>query len=215
MLNSRSESEVDDAGHKVLLLGESSVGKSSLIKRYITDQFADETKATIGCDFYEKEVDVNGKKVKLSIWDTAGQERFRGLATSYYKRTKVIILVFDITKKSSFNRIDFWQGEIEKYSDKGVFTVLVGNKSDLVEKREVTKEEAEAVMKKNDYKLYLETSALTNESENIQKVFQFIAENVTQLAPIGGSSRHLTLADGKTPNRIDENGKPKEGGCKC
>ncbi len=115
----------------MIVIGDTSVGKTSILLRYINNNFSENIKPTIGCDHYEKEIDLGSNKVKLSIWDTAGQERFRGLASSYYKRAKCVILVFDYTKKSSFEKLDFWKEEIANFADSNILVVVVGNKTDL------------------------------------------------------------------------------------
>ena len=179
-MESVENSEVIESGEKVVIIGDASVGKTSILLRYVNNTFSDNIKPTIGCDHYEKEVDIEGgQKIKLSIWDTAGQDRFRGLASSYYKRAKCVVLVFDITKKSSFEKLDFWRDEIMNFADENILVVVVGNKTDLMDKRTVMQEEIDAYVKKYEY-FYLETSALENGDGNIQKVFEYIAREINQ-----------------------------------
>ena len=157
-MNSLVASE-SDIGEKVVVVGDMGVGKSSLVLRLVNEKFIDNLKSTIGCEQYEKVIDVGSTKTKLSIWDTAGQERFRGLANSYYKKAKCVVMVFDITKKASFEKLDFWKDEVHNYADENIPVFLIGNKADLAENRVILAEDAEAFVKKNKYLRYFETSA--------------------------------------------------------
>ena len=215
-MNSGPRSEIAESGEKVVIIGDASVGKTSIILRYTSNTFSDNIKPTIGCDHYEREIELpNKSKVKLSIWDTAGQERFRGLSSSYYKKAKCVVLVYDITKKSSFEKLDFWRDEIMNFADEEILVVVVGNKTDMQEKRAVTLEEAEKYAQKHRY-FYLETSALENGDQHIQKVFEYVAAN------INNKRREFVDTDGKggverkDTNEIKlEDNKKADGGCKC
>lgn len=176
-MDSEYQSVVTEQGEKIILIGDPSVGKSSILTRYINKTFTDNMKPTIGVEHYSKEIPIQKTKITLSIWDTAGQERYRGLTSAYYKETKCIVLVFDITNRQSFDRLYTWKEEIENYTDKDLLTVVIGNKSDLQEKRKVNKEEIEGFVKKFRY-FYMETSALENKDGNIEEVFRYIAENL-------------------------------------
>ena len=216
-MNSEHNSEPVEMGEKVVIIGDTSVGKTSVILRYINNTFSDSVKPTIGCEHYEKEIDLeDDKKIKLSIWDTAGQERFRGLAGSYYKKAKAILLVYDITKKSSFDKLDFWRDEIANFAPEDILVVLIGNKTDLKEQREVTPDDADAYVKKHNYH-YLETSAVDNSDENIQKVFAYIGKNIFEKK--GQSEKTIKNSGVKKSGaeEIDINKKDDkaEGGCKC
>jgi Ras-related protein Rab-1A len=116
---------------RLLLLGESGVGKSSLLLRFTDDTFEDTYISTIGIDFRVKTVEIDGRPVKLQIWDTAGQERFRTITRAYYRGCQGIILVFDVSKLNTFNMTEYWMDEISKNTDFDVPKILVGNKSDL------------------------------------------------------------------------------------
>ena len=127
---------------KILIIGESGVGKSSLLLRFTDDQFDPDQEATIGVDFKVKVIDNNGNKVKLAIWDTAGQERFRTLTPSYYRGAQGAILVYDISSRESFQKVEDWLNELETYStNHDLIKMLVGNKCDKEAERRVTKEE--------------------------------------------------------------------------
>ena len=214
-MNSVQNSEVVESGEKIVIIGDASVGKTSIILRYVNNTFSDNIKPTIGCDHYEREIDLPNKtKVKLSIWDTAGQERFRGLSSSYYKKAKCVVLVYDITKKSTFEKLDFWRDEIVNFADEDILVVVVGNKTDMQEKRAVTLEEAEKYAQKHKY-FYLETSALENGDQHIQKVFEYVAANINK------KRDEVDAKNGKSGERKDANeinleqDKKAEGGCKC
>ena len=120
---------------KLLLIGNSSVGKSSLLFRFVENVWDDSFVPTIGVDFKLKTLEVNGKKVKLQIWDTAGQERFKNITASYYRGGNGVLVVYDITERESFDNLTSWLIEIEKNANKNVYKLLIGNKCDLEDKR--------------------------------------------------------------------------------
>uniref|UniRef100_A0A8C1ZXF6 Ras-related protein Rab-13 n=1 Tax=Cyprinus carpio TaxID=7962 RepID=A0A8C1ZXF6_CYPCA len=130
---------------KLLLIGDSGVGKTCLIIRFAEDNFNSTYISTIGIDFKVKTVDVEGKKVKLQVWDTAGQERFKTITTAYYRGAMGIILVYDITDEKSFENIQNWMKSIKENASAGVSRMLLGNKCDIEAKRKVSKEIGEKV----------------------------------------------------------------------
>ena len=134
---------------KILIIGESGVGKSSLLLRFTDDQFDPDQEATIGVDFKVKVIDNNGNKVKLAIWDTAGQERFRTLTPSYYRGAQGAILVYDISSRESFQKVEDWLNELETYStNHDLIKMLVGNKCDIQGERMVSREEGQKCARK-------------------------------------------------------------------
>jgi Ras-related protein Rab-1A len=133
---------------KVVILGSSGAGKSSLLLRFADNFFTTDFISTIGVDFKIRRLDVDGDAVKLQIWDTAGQDRFRTIVRSYYRGANGIILVYDITDRQSFDAIPLWMSEFEGQISFGASCVLVGNKTDLEEKRAVSKNEAEDFAKR-------------------------------------------------------------------
>jgi len=146
---------------KLLLTGDSGVGKSSILVRFIDDVFEIEQPSTIGVDFKVKAVTVNEKKVKLTIWDTAGQERFRTLTSSYYRGAQGVILVYDVTRKETLSNLEAWLKEVNMYTSKsGVILMLVGNKIDKTANREVTHQEGVNFAKEHGM-LFIECSAKT------------------------------------------------------
>ncbi|KAJ8478586.1 hypothetical protein OPV22_022313 [Ensete ventricosum] len=153
---------------KLLLIGDSSVGKSCLLLRFADDSYVDSYISTIGVDFKIRTVELDGKTVKLQIWDTAGQERFRTITSSYYRGAHGIIIVYDITEMESFNNIRQWLSEIDRYASDSVCKLLVGNKCDLVENRVVEIEKAKAFADSLGIP-FIETSA--KDSINVEKAF--------------------------------------------
>ncbi|KAJ7990178.1 hypothetical protein DPEC_G00297620 [Dallia pectoralis] len=157
---------------KIVLIGNAGVGKTCLVRRFTQGLFPPGQGATIGVDFMIKTVEIKGEKVKLQIWDTAGQERFRSITQSYYRSANALILTYDITCEDSFRCLPEWLREIEQYANTTVVTILVGNKIDLAEKREVLRQRAEEFADSQSM-LYLETSA--KESDNVEKLFLDLA----------------------------------------
>ncbi|KAL7424768.1 Ras-related protein Rab-18-B [Cryptotrichosporon argae] len=148
---------------KLLLIGNSSVGKSSLLLRFTDDDFhvEEETAATIGVDFKVKALEVDGQRFKLSIWDTAGQERFRTLTSSYYRGAQGVILVYDVSSRPTFDELVRWFREIEAYCADDVVKMVVGNKVDRALSRQVTADEGRALAERMGT-LFVECSAKTN-----------------------------------------------------
>ena len=150
---------------KVLLLGNSNVGKSSLFLRFVDDIWNDTFVPTIGVDLKTKTFDIDEKRIKMQIWDTAGQERFKNIIASYYRGAHGILLIYDVTDKDSFKNLSNWLIEIEKNSSKNVLKVLIGNKTDLEEKRVISYNQAKEFADSYGLK-YIETSAKKNLNVN-------------------------------------------------
>ncbi|GFP80741.1 RAS-related protein ric1 [Phtheirospermum japonicum] len=129
---------------KLLLIGDSGVGKSCLLLRFADDSYLDSYISTIGVDFKIRTVEQDGKTIKLQIWDTAGQERFRTITSSYYRGAHGIIIVYDVTDQESFNNVKQWLNEIDRYASENVNKLLVGNKCDLADNRAVSYDTAKA-----------------------------------------------------------------------
>lgn len=160
--------------YKILLIGDSSVGKSSIIYKFSDNIFDDKFITTIGVDFKLKDIKINNKTAKLQIWDTAGQERFKTVSSTYYRGSHGIIIVFDLTNKESFNNIKYWINEINKYTINQQPIILVGNKSDL--KRCVPIEKINSLSNKYDLP-YIETSA--KYGDNIDHIFNLISKQIS------------------------------------
>ena len=154
---------------KILLIGESSVGKSSLLIRFAEDSFSPELLSTVGIDYKIKTLEIKDKRVKMEIWDTAGQERFRTITTAYYRGATGIMLVYDVTSEKSFKQINEWLKLIDKHASENVVKILVANKCDVSgDKRVVSRERAQAQADEFGLKT-METSALSG--LNVEDVF--------------------------------------------
>ena len=162
---------------KLILIGSSGVGKSSILQRYIQKLFNAEYTCTIGVDFFMKTINIRDKSIKLQLWDTAGTQKFKSITTGYYRGANAAFVVFDLTSKSSFDSVSDWIENYYKYSnpDSEKHVILIGNKSDLKENREVTQEQIDNFTLNNKIK-YFETSA--KNGENIEECFYFIAEKL-------------------------------------
>jgi len=157
---------------KLLLIGDTSVGKSCLLLRFADDEFTKDYISTIGVDFKIKTLTMDSKTVKLQIWDTAGQERFRNITSSYYRGAHGIIIVFDVTNTKSLKNVEDWLGEIDKHALQTVDKLLVGNKCDLVHQRVVSMAEAKEFATSHGLP-YIETSA--KDSTNVDDAFHKLA----------------------------------------
>lgn len=170
----RKKSSMDkprsDLVYKILLLGDTAVGKTALLLSYCEDIYSDTHVATIGLDYRIKIVEVDNKKIKLNIWDTAGQDRFRSITQSYYRGAHGILLVYDVTSPTSFANIKQWVNQIRDHSPKDVVLMLVGNKVDSKD-RVVTKYEGFKFAEERNM-IYIETSA--KEHRNIKEAFEML-----------------------------------------
>ncbi|XP_035643479.1 ras-related protein Rab-18-B-like [Oncorhynchus keta] len=163
---------------KILIIGESGVGKSSLLLRFTDDTFDPDLAATIGVDFKVKTIAVDGNSAKLAIWDTAGQERFRTLTPSYYRGAQGVILVYDVTKRDTFTRLENWLNELETYCTRNdLVKMLVGNKIDKEENRIVDRNEGLKFARKHSM-LFIEASAKTR--DGVQCAFEELVEKILQ-----------------------------------
>ena len=158
---------------KVLLLGNSDVGKSSLLLRYVDSIWNDAFVPTIGVDFKVKTLTIDEKKVKMQIWDTAGQERFRTVVSTYFRGAHGILLLYDVTNRDSFKNLESWLIEIEKNAKEKVLKILIGNKCDLTDDREITTEEGKAFALRNGME-FMETSAKMN--TNVTEAFETLGK---------------------------------------
>lgn len=153
---------------KVVLIGDSAVGKSQLLARFSRNEFSLDSKATIGVEFQTRTLEIDHKTVKAQIWDTAGQERYRAVTSAYYRGAVGAMLVYDITKRPSFDHVTRWLEELRGHADKNIVIMLVGNKTDLGSLRAVPTEDAKEFAEKENL-FFIETSAL--EATNVDTAF--------------------------------------------
>jgi len=194
---------------KLLLIGDSGVGKSCLLLRFADNTFTDSFISTIGVDFKIRTLDIDGKRVKLQIWDTAGQERFRTITSSYYRGAHGIIVVYDVTDRVSFNNVKQWLGEIDRYACQSVNKLLLGNKADLAEKRTVQTSEGKDFADSLGVQ-FLETSAKT--SNNVEEAFTTMTRQIKNR--LDSANTVATSASKSSNIKVSTNKeKKKKGGC--
>ncbi|KAA8499801.1 Ras-related protein Rab-11B [Porphyridium purpureum] len=163
---------------KVVLIGDSGVGKSNLLSRFTRNEFNLESKSTIGVEFATRSIQVDGKIVKAQIWDTAGQERYRAITSAYYRGAVGALLVYDISKKGTFENVSRWLKELKDHADANIVIMLVGNKSDLQHLRAVTTEEGTKFSAGNSLS-FIETSAL--DATNVNEAFTRILTEIYRI----------------------------------
>ncbi|KAG0369572.1 small GTPase [Gamsiella multidivaricata] len=199
---------------KVVLIGDSGVGKSNLVSRFTRNEFNLESKSTIGVEFTTRSIQVDAKTIKAQIWDTAGQERYRAITSAYYRGAVGALLVYDIAKHATYENVGRWLKELRDHADTNIVIMLVGNKSDLRHLRAVPTDEAKQFAAENGLS-FIETSAL--DSSNVELSFQRILTEIYRIVsnkalensgdvirPTGGETINVT------PNSSDANA---AGGC--
>lgn len=160
---------------KIVVIGDSAVGKSNLLSRYARNEFNPNSKATIGVEFQTQVMEINGKEVKAQIWDTAGQERFRAVTSAYYRGAVGALVVYDISRRLTFDNVARWLEELKTHADNNVVKMLVGNKSDLEHIREVPVEDGKKLAESEGLS-FIETSALDN--TNVMPAFQIVVKEI-------------------------------------
>ncbi|KAJ3348339.1 small GTP-binding protein domain [Allomyces macrogynus ATCC 38327] len=191
---------------KVVLIGDSGVGKSNLLSRFTRNEFNLESKSTIGVEFATRSIQVDGKTIKAQIWDTAGQERYRAITSAYYRGAVGALLVYDIAKHVTYENVNRWLKELRDHADNNIVIMLVGNKSDLRHLRAVPTDEAKQFAEDNGLS-FIETSAL--DASNVELAFQRILteiykivskraleENAANIAPTKGDTINITPTPG-------------------
>lgn len=163
---------------KVVLIGDSGVGKSNLLSRFTRNEFNLESKSTIGVEFATRSISVDSKTVKAQIWDTAGQERYRAITSAYYRGAVGALLVYDIAKHATYVNVTRWLKELRDHADSNIVIMLVGNKSDLRHLRAVPTEEARLFSEENGLS-FIETSAL--DASNVENAFQTILTEIYRI----------------------------------
>lgn len=194
--------------YKILLLGSSAVGKSSLLLRFADDTFKDNQISTIGVDWKIRTVELDGKQIKLQLWDSAGQERFRTIASSYYRGAHAVVVVFDLTDVKSFEAIESWLEEIGEHAPT-VRKILIGNKSDLIDERAIEEADARAFAKENGMQ-YMETSA--KNADNVTESFLVMTREIYEST---GDTPITPRGDGGISLRIPAGSAVKEASSGC
>lgn len=164
--------------YKVILLGDSTVGKTSLIQRFVSNQFTLSTMSTLGSNSFQKMIQIGSERVQLMIWDTAGQERFNALTPTFYRGVKGAVLVYDITNQSSFNSLKKWLKQLEDHTDNPAI-MLIANKSDIKDRRQVATQSGIDFAKTHSM-LFFETSCLEDNS-NVESAFVQLAEHILDM----------------------------------
>jgi len=199
---------------KVVLIGDSGVGKSNLLSRFTRNEFNLDTKSTIGVEFATRSINVDGKTVKAQIWDTAGQERYRAITAAYYRGAVGALLVYDIAKHATYVNVTRWLKELRDHADSNIVIMLVGNKSDLKHLRAVPTEEAKVFASENGLS-FIETSAL--DASNVESAFQTILTDIYRIVSNKAiESDNPNKPEGGTitvPITVDNATKEKSGNC--
>ena len=182
--------EVDeyDMMIKVILIGDSGVGKTNIMSKFLKNQFLENSKATVGVEFGSKLFIHENHKIKAQIWDTAGQEKYKAITGAYYKGSKGALVIYDITRKDTFANIEKWVNDLKTTGDPNITIIIIGNKNDLADKRQVTKEEGEEKAKSFGC-AFLETSAFSG--DNIDKAFVIMVKEIYEKfsSDIGGDEQ--------------------------
>eukprot|EP00599_Poterioochromonas_sp_BG-1_P002327 CAMPEP_0173147966 /NCGR_PEP_ID=MMETSP1105-20130129/9439_1 /TAXON_ID=2985 /ORGANISM="Ochromonas sp., Strain BG-1" /LENGTH=216 /DNA_ID=CAMNT_0014062531 /DNA_START=132 /DNA_END=782 /DNA_ORIENTATION=+ len=203
---------------KVVLIGDSGVGKSNLLSRFTRNEFNLESKSTIGVEFATKSILVDGKTIKAQIWDTAGQERYRAITSAYYRGAVGALLVYDISKALTFENVERWLKELRDHAENNIVIMLVGNKSDLKHKRAVATEDAMSFAERNNL-AFIETSAL--DATGVDEAFRTILTEIYRLMSKKAMNSDQNRGGGNVPTgksitvRPNQNNqkKPQNGGC--
>ncbi|KAI7726313.1 hypothetical protein M8C21_012288 [Ambrosia artemisiifolia] len=183
---------------KVVLIGDSGVGKSNLLSRFTRNEFSLESKSTIGVEFATRSIHVDDKVVKAQIWDTAGQERYRAITSAYYRGAVGALLVYDVTRHVTFENVERWLKELRDHTDSNIVIMLVGNKADLRHLRAVQTEDATSFAEK-EHTYFMETSAL--ESLNVENAFTEVLTQIYHIVSrkaLDGGDDQATLPKGQT-----------------
>ena len=202
---------------RYIIVGDMAVGKSCILLQFTDNKFRNQHELTIGVEFGAKTISINGKSIKIQIWDTAGQEAFQAITRTYYKGAIGALLVYDITRKETFIHVTKWLEEVRNNSSKTITVILIGNKKDLEDKRQVSYEEGEAFAKENGL-MFLETSAKTayNVVESFNLSAQCILNNIQKngVDPTVNSNVKLNN-DNISPGGINPGieGNDKKSGC--
>ena len=169
--------EMQDITLKIVIVGDSGVGKTNLLSRFTRNIFDCETRNTIGVDFSAMDLIINNKNVKIQFWDTAGQEKYRAIASAYYKNAHGAIVVYDLTNKASFENTNTWLSELKEHGEDNIKIALFGNKKDLENEREILTEDSENLARNNEL-FFMEVSAKTNEEKCVNVAFHCFLDEI-------------------------------------
>ncbi|XP_010422850.1 PREDICTED: ras-related protein RABA4a-like isoform X1 [Camelina sativa] len=181
---------------KLVLIGDSGVGKSQILSRYARNEFSLDSKATIGVEFQTRTLVMDHKSVKAQIWDTAGQERYRAVTSAYYRGAVGAMLVYDVSRRQTFDHIPRWLEELRNHADKNIVIILVGNKSDLEDQRAISTEDAKGFAEKEGL-FFLETSALN--AVNVESAFSTVLTEIFNFV----NKKSLVAGEGQGTNDGD------------
>ncbi|RWR77161.1 ras-related protein RABA5a [Cinnamomum micranthum f. kanehirae] len=215
------EEQTEDYLFKIVLIGDSAVGKSNLLSRFARNEFFPNSKSTIGVEFQTQRIEIDGKEIKAQIWDTAGQERFRAVTSAYYRGAVGALIVYDVSRRRTFDSVGRWLNELQTHSDMNVVTILIGNKTDLKNGREVSTDEGKTLAEAQGL-FFLETSAL--DSSNVTTAFHTVVREIYNILTkkVFLSQEHKKqdptwMANGKTIVLQEDAGEPdsqpKKAGC--
>ncbi|XP_076900486.1 ras-related protein RABA3-like [Bidens hawaiensis] len=193
VVRNNGDHEKVDYVFKVVVIGDSAVGKTQVLSRFTRNEFCFDSKSTIGVEFQMRTMTIKSKVVKAQIWDTAGQERFRAVTSAYYRGALGAVVVYDITKRQSFDHVAGWVEELRAHADNSIVIALIGNKADLEDKRAVPSEDAmEFAENQNLY--FFETSALTG--DNVETAFSKLLEEVYSVVSKKTLDQDVTISNG-------------------
>lgn len=193
--------EYYDILFKILIIGDSGVGKSNLLLRFSKNEFMSDMRSTVGVEFGSKMLTIEDFQVKAQIWDTAGQERYRSITSAYYKGAKGVLIVYDVSRRDSFVNVDKWISEFKMKCDEDASIMIIGNKSDLSENRKVSKEEAS--LKANTNQLaFFETSAKDN--DNVELAFMTLIQEIFRKFKMNFDENFITATGKKKERRVNK-----------
>lgn len=210
-----SDDEAEEYLFKIVIIGDSAVGKSNLLSRYARNEFNMHSKSTIGVEFQTQSMEIDGKEVKAQIWDTAGQERFRAVTSAYYRGAVGALVVYDITRQTTFDSIGRWLDELNTHSDTTVARMLVGNKYDLDDIRAVSIDEGKSLAEEHGL-FFMETSA--KDSTNVKKAFEIVIKEIynnVSRKVLNSDSYKAELSVNRVSLVDDDNSKQNQGYSSC